>query len=226
MITTQYNQTQQKPENPMFDWTQLSSRWLLMVFTTIMTGCLGTTLSVQAQDLLELQEPTAESDSSSVETSVETLEVPFYYQETPYTLGPGDTIGINIFYIPEYSGEYRVSVDGIISLPIVGSVDVQGLTIAQVNELITQRYATILKRPLVSVTLVQPRPIRVAIAGEVYRPGSYDLSSAGEQKFPPITEAIKQAGGITRSANVREIELHRIYRGEPYVLNVNLWKLV
>ncbi|MDR9402953.1 MAG: SLBB domain-containing protein, partial [Halothece sp. Uz-M2-17] len=72
----------------------------------------------------------------------------------------------------------------------------------------------------------------VAIAGEVNRPGSYVLSSQTtseterSEQFPPITEAIKQAGGITRSANVRQVKLHRVYRGEPYVLNVNLWKLV
>ncbi|MFP3386155.1 polysaccharide biosynthesis/export family protein, partial [Tritonibacter sp. SIMBA_163] len=102
----------------------------------------------------------------------------FRYQETPYTLGPGDVVSIDIFNIPEYSGQYRIAVDGRISLPIVGSVDVQGLTIPQANELITQRYTPILQRPIVSLTLAQPRPVRVAIAGEVNRPGSYNLSSS------------------------------------------------
>ena len=148
------------------------------------------------------------------------------YMETPYTLGPGDTININVFNVPEYSGGYRVSVDGKLNLPIVGSVDVEGLTIPQANELISTQYTPILQRPIVTVTLAQSRPIRIAIAGEVNRPGSYTLSSGGGQQFPPITQAIQEAGGITRSANVREVKLRRTFKGESYVLNINLWNLV
>ena len=67
--------------------------------------------------------------------------------------------------------------DGTVNLPIVGSVDVPGLTISQANELISRRYTPILQRPIVTVTLAQPRPIRIAIAGEVNRPGSYNLTA-------------------------------------------------
>jgi len=158
------------------------------------------------------------------------------YQETPYTLGAGDVLNINIFNIPEYTGDYRVTVDGTLNLPIVGSVDVKGLTIAEAQELIANRYKPILQRPIVTVTLSQRRPIRVAISGEVNRPGSYTLSSTNgsgtgggqgnNQQFPSITQAIQQAGGITRSANVREVKLRREIQGEPSVLTVNLWKLV
>jgi polysaccharide export outer membrane protein len=156
-------------------------------------------------------------------------ETPSRYEETPYTLGSGDVVNINIFNVPEYSGDYRVTVDGAISLPIVGTINVEGLTIPQANNLVTQRYATILQRPIVSLALVQPRPIQVAIAGEVNQPGSYILRTAGDndvQGFPPITLALEEAGGITRSANVRQVKLHRFFGGEEYVLNVNLWKLV
>ena len=177
----------------------------------------------KAQIPPQLQQPPNESSNSP---SNRTQEIP-RYRETPYTLGPGDGININIFNVPEYSGNYRVSVDGTVNLPIVGSVDVQGLTIAQANELISRRYTPILQRPIVTVTLAQPRPIRIAIAGEVNRPGSYNLTAGeGGQQFPPITAAIRQAGGITRSANVRQVKLRRVFRGQPFVLNVNLWELV
>ncbi|AFZ44893.1 polysaccharide export protein [Halothece sp. PCC 7418] len=222
MVITQNDQALQKQDTRLPDLPQVSSRWLMVALTTLISGYVGSAIPAQAQIPLQLQQPSPESEPIPAETS----DAPFRYQETPYTLGPGDSISINIFNIPEYSGQYRISVDGRINLPIVGSVDVQGLTIPQANELITQRYTPILQRPIVSLSLAQPRPVRVAIAGEVNRPGSYDLSSGGGQQFPPITEAIKQAGGITRSANVRQVKLHRVYRGEPYVLNVNLWKLV
>ena len=177
----------------------------------------------KAQIPPQLQQPPNESSNSPRNRA---QEIP-RYRETPYTLGPGDGININIFNVPEYSGNYRVSVDGTVNLPIVGSVDVQGLTISQANELISRRYTPILQRPIVTVTLAQPRPIRIAIAGEVNRPGSYNLTAGeGGQQFPPITAAIRQAGGITRSANVRQVKLRRVFRGQPFVLNVNLWELV
>jgi len=156
-------------------------------------------------------------------------ETPARYEETPYTLGSGDVVNINIFNVPEYSGDYRITVDGAISLPVVGTINVEGLTIPQANNLIIQRYSRILQRPIVSVALVQPRPVRIAIAGEVNQPGSYTLRTAGDnnvQGFPPITTALEEAGGITRAANVRQVKLHRFFGGEEYVLNVNLWKLV
>jgi len=175
--------------------------------------------SAKAQIPSRLQEPVAPDPSQQQgQPSVD-------YEETPYTLGPGDGVNINIFNVPEYSGQYRVSIEGTLNLPIVGSVQVQGLTIPQTTELITQRYTQILQRPIVSVTLTQPRPIRIAIAGEVNRPGSYNLGAEGGQ-FPPITTAIQQAGGVTRSADVREVKLRRVIQGEPFILNVNLWELV
>jgi len=208
--------------------------WLVLICFNLLFpvgSCLSfLAMPATAQIPSGLQEPR----DDSVEVP-EQSQSPVDYQETPYTLGPGDGISINVFNIPEYSGQYRVAVDGRVNLPIVGSVDLQGLTIPQATELITQRYAPILQRPIINVTLVAPRPIRIAIAGEVNQPGSYTLSTAqtgtsgeaqGAQQFPYITEAIKRAGGITPSANVRQVKLRRVLQGERYVLNVNLWELV
>jgi polysaccharide export outer membrane protein len=188
-----------------------------------LVGCFLLGLPSAAQIPSQLQE---ESEAQTTPQQQESIPpTPPRYLETPYTLGPEDVVSISIFNVPEYSGEYRVSVDGTLNLPIVGSVDVQGLTIPQANELISRRYTPILQRPIVTVSLAAPRPIRVAIAGEVNRPGSYNLGGEGGT-FPPITQAIQQAGGITRSANVREVRLRRVFNGQPYVLNVNLWNLV
>lgn len=205
--------------------------WFGMTLSAILPlgGCFLWVPSTSAQIPSQLKQPANESRPLDSEAS----QFPPQYQETPYTLGAGDTVNINIFNVPEYTGDYRVSVDGTLNLPIVGTVDVKGLTIPEAQELIANRYTPILQRPIVTVTLAQRRPIRVAISGEVNRPGSYTLSSGagrgegqGNQQFPTITQAIQQAGGITRSANVREVKLRREIQGQPSVLTVNLWKLV
>jgi len=248
----QPNPAFRQQENQLGRSSKIHDRWLMVAFSTLIPigGYLCSGISAQAQIPSKLQPPTQEAEPSLVQPNGASLvpgaesapvqpngtspvaqeaETPVRYEETPYTLGSGDVVNINIFNVPEYSGDYRVTVDGAISLPVVGTINVEGLTIPQANNLIIQRYSRILQRPIVSVALVQPRPVRIAIAGEVNQPGSYTLRTAGDnnvQGFPPITTALEEAGGITRSANVRQVKLHRFFGGEEYVLNVNLWKLV
>lgn len=58
-------------------------------------------------------------------------------------------------------------------------MSVLGLTTEQAADEIARRYARFLKRPLISVNLLSPRPINVFVAGEVTRPGAYTLSLSG-----------------------------------------------
>lgn len=122
-----------------------------------------------------------------------------------YILGPGDRLTINIFNVPENSGEFPVLSDGTLNLPLVGSLCVEGLTIPQTTRILTERFARYLRRPLLTVSLIQPRPLRVAVAGEVNRPGAY----AVEAGPATVTDAIRLAGGITQAANVRRVEVLR-----------------
>lgn len=207
-------------------------KWVLItVSATLPWGGYGLLASPSSSQIpTQLQEAPPTGDSRLQEAPVESppsspSQRERRYQETPYTLGPGDGVSIEVFNVPEYSGTYQVSVEGTLNLPIVGSIDVQGLTIPEANDLIQKRYTPILQRPIVTVRLAQRRAIRVAIAGEVTRPGSYNLGGEGAQ-FPPITEAIRQAGGITRSADARQVKLRREVDGEQRVLTVNLWELV
>jgi len=148
-----------------------------------------------------------------------------------YTLGPGDRIQIDVFNVPEYSGEngrQQVLVDGSVNLPLLGKVSVKGMTLSQAANTLTARYRRYLKRPLVTVSLLAARPLNVAIAGEVIRPGSYTMTftGAGEgsgTQFPTLTRALQMAGGITQSANIREIQVRRPQRsGAAQVVTVNL----
>lgn len=151
-----------------------------------------------------------------------------------YTLGGGDRLRLDIFDVPEYSGEYVVLVDGTLNLPVIGSVTVRGRTIETATQDISNRYARYLKRPIVTLSLLAPRPVTLAVAGEVNRPGTYTVSiaQAGGQggqggQFPTVTQAITLAGGITQSAAVRNVEITR--RATPateQVITVDLWELL
>ena len=154
--------------------------------------------------------------------------------EIAYTLGPGDALEIQLFNILSASettaknsnNEFLVLMDGTVNLPLVGSIKVQGLTLTEAKEQILQQYHQYAKHPFLTLRLVNPRPLKIAVFGEVYRPGSHTLPIETEQSLPSVTQALKIAGGITALADVRNIEIRRQVGAQEEVLSVNLWDLL
>lgn len=142
-----------------------------------------------------------------------------------YTLGPGDRLRVDIFNVPEYSGEFYVLGDGAINLPVVGAIPIQGLTVQKASALLTAYFSRYVKRPIVTISVLAPRPVQFAIAGEVTRAGSYTVPFTTEnRKFPSISQAVQLAGGTTQTANLRQIQLRRAATGR--IVYVNLFDLL
>lgn len=147
-------------------------------------------------------------------------------QDETYTLGPGDRVFIDIFGLPDYSRDYQVLVDGSLNLPRVGQIFVAGMTLKEAEEVIFSLYSRSYVQPVTSVILTQSRPLKVAVAGEVNRPGVYTVSLA-DGKFPTVTEAIQNAGGVKPDADLRQIRVRRPQPdGTIRDIQVNLWKLI
>ncbi|WP_204102585.1 MULTISPECIES: SLBB domain-containing protein [Spirulina sp. CCY15215] len=146
--------------------------------------------------------------------------------DRPYTLGSGDRIQMTIFDVDEYNGEYPILIDGTLNLPAIGTVVVQDLTLEEASQKISQRYRSLLVRPIITLGLIAPRPVRLAIAGEVNRPGAYTVNPGGATGFPSVTEVIELAEGITLSANVRQIQIRRTYQGIEQLYAIDLWGLI
>ena len=141
-----------------------------------------------------------------IPTAGRSLSLPELYSDL-YTLGPGDGLQLN-FLDPEaksLNGTFGILADGTTTLPLVGSVQLIGLTIGQATRWLTSLYSKQLVRPQLTLTLTSPRPVRVTIVGEVSRPGLYPLGS-----FSNPVEAIQTAGGVTVNADVRNIRLRRL----------------
>lgn len=134
------------------------------------------------------------------------LSLPELYSDL-YTLGPGDGLQLT-FLDPEaksLNGAFSILADGTTTLPLVGSVQLIGLTIGQATRWLSSLYAKQLVRPQLILTLTTPRPVKVTVVGEVSRPGLYPLGSISN----PV-EAIQTAGGVTVNADVRNIHLRRL----------------
>ena len=143
--------------------------------------------------------------------------------ENAYILGPGDILQLNIFSAPELSGTLPILSDGSVSLPLIGSVRLAGLTIQQSSMWVQALMAKELLNPDIQLTVSSPRPLQISLIGQVQRPGIYTISSgqsnpaqSGTSEFtssgislPTLVTAIQTAGGITLEADLTNIVLQR-----------------
>jgi polysaccharide export outer membrane protein len=144
-----------------------------------------------------------------------------------YILGVGDQLEIT-FLSPAYAsvgGSFSLLNDGSASLPLVGSVVLDGLTLNQANRWLTGLYARYLKRPELNIRVTTPRPMQVSVIGEVENPGLYLLNPSGEGSqvegqggsipgLPTVVSLIQRAGGITLNANLGDVRLRRRIPGD------------
>lgn len=113
-----------------------------------------------------------------------------------YRIGSKDLLEISVFGLDEMNKTVRVSEDGKISLPLLGEVDVQGLTKSEIEKKLTrlleEKY---LQNPQVTVFIKEYQSKRVSVLGAVKSPGPYELLG-----LQTLLQIISQAGGLTQDA--------------------------
>ena len=114
-----------------------------------------------------------------------------------YQLGPGDYIRVSVFQNPDFLNERRVSEMGAITLPLLGEIDLGGLSIPQAEKLIEERLKEggFLVKPQVSITPLQIKSSQVSVIGLVNKPGRYPIEIMNLR----LSEAIAMAGGIIQN---------------------------
>ncbi len=150
-----------------------------------------------------------------------------------YTLGAGDIVKIDIFNVPELSGNQTIAPDGTITIALIGAVEVEGLSIAETARLLEKKLSPFLVRRIVNISLVEARPLNIAVVGEVNRPGTriltYTRSTATgrDAQAATITRALEVAGGITQQADVSNIQISRKgVGGQRRIIKVDLLNLL
>lgn len=123
------------------------------------------------------------------------------FQSQKYNLGPGDQILVEVERFPDLTAAHTITPEGVIVMPLLSVVPVQGLTLEQVQEKIQAQLNQYIINPVVKLSLVTRRPVQVTVTGEVARPGFYPLPS------PQISAALLQASGTTAAADLRAIEI-------------------
>lgn len=147
-----------------------------------------------------------------------------------YRLRSGDQINIEVADFPDISRAQIVLSDGTINVLYVGAVQAAGRTPQELSEELTDRLGGIVRHPVVSVSVLGTRPLRVNVIGEVLRPGPQTFKSQSQlnatqvAQANPIPEtvsgAISLAGGVTPLADMRRVTVVR----QGSETNIDLWK--
>lgn len=141
-----------------------------------------------------------------------------------YIVGEEDILKITVYNHSDLTTTVRISGDGIINFPLIGSVKVAGLTVSQVSQEISGLLADgYIINPHVSVFIEEFRSKKTIIMGQVNKPGIYMLH--GQTTF---LELISKAGGLTKDAGDKATVKRRSNTsgGNESIIIINLKKLI
>ena len=116
-----------------------------------------------------------------------------------YPLGAGDALRVQVFQNPDLTIETRVSENGSITYPLIGAVDLGGLSIAAAEKKIAEalQKGGFIRQPQVNIVLVQIRGNQVSVLGQVNRPGRFPLETVNTR----LSNMLAMAGGTTQSGD-------------------------
>jgi polysaccharide export outer membrane protein len=126
-----------------------------------------------------------------------------------YRIGPDDLIQITLYNIPEQDARatprtviLRVSQQGAIVVPLVGELQVKGMTTGDVERELHKRYTKYIRTPQVGVMITEYRQ-RVSVMGAVQKPGVFELTGPKS-----VIDMLALAGGVTERAG-NQVHVYR-----------------
>lgn len=182
-------------------------RWFLYVVVIgLMAGCAAPTSTVMTAGTVP---PASSSSVNEINQSISIAASHSTNSTADYRIGPDDLIQVTLYNIPEQDARVtprtvilRVSQEGAIVVPLVGSISAKGKTTSQLEQELRTKYEKYIRNPQVGVLVTEYRQ-RVSVMGAVQKPGVFDLTGP-----KTVIDMIAQAGGITEKAG-NQVHLYR-----------------
>jgi polysaccharide export outer membrane protein len=134
-----------------------------------------------------------------------------------YTVGPYDVLSVYFWNHPDLSKDAVVYSDGHITYPLIGDVVVGGLTVPQVEALITERFKTYFVEPRINVSLARATGKTVTLLGRFYKHGDYNYVEGKH-----LSDYIGMAGGYTQGADLGKARIIRLGPEGPQIIGIDL----
>lgn len=136
-----------------------------------------------------------------------------------YVMSPNDLVEVKVFQEPDLDSRVRVSKDGTVTLPLIGSVRFAGRTVdeatAIVRDTLDRRFIV---NPQVNLTVVDYAKRRFTVMGEVQKPGSFEIPN---EETVNLLQALALAGGYTRIGEPTKVTVVRVEGGQRVVHKLN-----
>jgi len=159
---------------------------------------------------------TVDEQQQQLDLVVVPLEKPIDPNE--YVVGPGDLLGINIGHEISSMFEVQITPEGKLLIPALNPVDVQGLTLTQAKEKISEAMKAKYLNRDITVSLIRLRRFRVTVSGQVTQPGNVIVTAADR-----VSDAIRLANPPEEEKeNVTDSQ---IYSGRTGAVQVEAEKL-
>ena len=178
------------------------TRSLLLLPLVLLAACAGGSSAPAAKAV----SPPSQAEEAAIASAIQQIES----KKTDYTISGADLIRISILGEKDLDREVRVSQNGTITYPLIGSVTVGGLSTSAPEAEIASKLGDYVRGPQVTVFIKEYGNKKVFVFGHVNRPGAIEIPT--ETKLT-VLEAISQAGGFTALAAPDRTRVVRMLNG-------------
>ncbi|WP_424244603.1 polysaccharide export outer membrane protein [Elusimicrobium posterum] len=136
-----------------------------------------------------------------------------------YILQSGDLLEIQVFMEPSMDRTLRISGNGTITFPLVGNINLKGLSVAKAEEDMVFSLKNYIKSPQVSILIKEYGNKTVHVLGQVSKPQAIEIPP---EKPLTVLEAITSAGGFTDIAAPSKVRVLRVENNKQKNIDVDV----
>ncbi|MBW2062001.1 MAG: polysaccharide biosynthesis/export family protein [Deltaproteobacteria bacterium] len=121
-----------------------------------------------------------------------------------YRISSGDVLEISVWRDESLSRQIIVPPDGFISFPLIGDIDISGMTVTQLREVVTKKITEYVPDATVTVLLAQINSLKAYVIGKVNNPGQFTIDMNTN-----VMQILTMAGGLNQFADSNRILILR-----------------
>lgn len=164
--------------------------------------------SALTEENIDSQEPddssSAKENAEPQETDDAALSEEASKKNGKYKIGPGDVLEISVWKDESLMRQITVPPDSVISFPIIGEIEAEDMTVAQLREALTKKLVEYVPDATVTVLLLQINSLRAYVIGKVNKPGVYPIDMKTS-----VMQILTMAGGLNPFACQEDIIILR-----------------